>query len=168
MDAYLINVNNRQEFTLEKSKDDKFIINNSLLSADVRKTGNHSYHVIINNKGYNIEILKNDIENKKLTILINGNKYYTHVKDKYDLLLSKLGINMVSKAVKNMKAPMPGLVLDVLVNPGDVVKSQQALMVLEAMKMENVLKAPADGIVKSVEVTKGKTVEKNQILINFE
>jgi biotin carboxyl carrier protein len=67
-----------------------------------------------------------------------------------------------------MKAPMPGMVLDVLVKAGESITKDQALIVLEAMKMENVLKAPADAVIKSVNISKGNAVEKNQVLISFE
>lgn len=165
---YKVKVNEKDEFAVEQTGAESFKINDILFDADIQQIAKNSYHVIIQNKGYTIEIVKHDIENKKFTISVNGNKYVTEVKDKYDLLLSKLGINTVNKAVKNIKAPMPGLVLDVLVKAGDKVKPQQAVLVLEAMKMENVLKSPAEAVIKSIEVTKGSTVEKNQILINFE
>jgi biotin carboxyl carrier protein len=62
---------------------------------------------------------------------------------------------------------MPGLVLEVRVKVGDTVKKGDPLLVLEAMKMENILKSPADGIIQKVHVQKSAAVEKNQTLINF-
>jgi len=62
---------------------------------------------------------------------------------------------------------MPGLVLNILVEEGQDIKKGDALIVLEAMKMENILKSPADGKVKKVSVKKGVAVEKGQILIEF-
>ena len=63
---------------------------------------------------------------------------------------------------------MPGLVLEVLVKPGQTVKKGDKILVLEAMKMENIIKSPGEGIVKECLAEVGATVEKNQILINFE
>ena len=63
---------------------------------------------------------------------------------------------------------MPGLVLSIMVEPGDSVKKGEGVMVLEAMKMENIIRTPADGIVKSIDVKKSDAVEKNQVLIKFE
>ena len=63
---------------------------------------------------------------------------------------------------------MPGLVLDGLVNIGDEVSIDQPLMILEAMKMENVIKSPSEGKVKSIHIAKSDTVEKNQMLIVFD
>jgi biotin carboxyl carrier protein len=63
---------------------------------------------------------------------------------------------------------MPGLILSVDVKIGQEVKEDDSLLVLEAMKMENVLTSPRDGIIKSISITKGETVNKNQLLIEFE
>ncbi|MCC7050886.1 MAG: acetyl-CoA carboxylase biotin carboxyl carrier protein subunit, partial [Bacteroidia bacterium] len=54
------------------------------------------------------------------------------------------------------------------VKEGDKVTKGDALMVLEAMKMENILKSPGDGIIKKINVSKGQAVEKNTVLITFE
>lgn len=64
-----------------------------------------------------------------------------------------------------VKAPMPGLVLRVLVEPGQRVEAGSGLLVLEAMKMENQIKAPAAGVVEAVRVGPGKAVEKGQVLL---
>ena len=63
---------------------------------------------------------------------------------------------------------MPGLVLDVLVTPGQKVEKGDALLILEAMKMENVIKASGEGVVKSIQVTKGAAVDKGQLLVEME
>ena len=64
-----------------------------------------------------------------------------------------------------VKAPMPGLVLRVLVEPGQRVEAGAGLAVLEAMKMENQIKAPAAGVVAAIRVEAGKAVEKGQVLL---
>jgi biotin carboxyl carrier protein len=63
---------------------------------------------------------------------------------------------------------MPGLILDINVKIGQKVKEDDPLLILEAMKMENVLTSPRDGIIKSISVSKGDAVNKNQLLIEFE
>jgi pyruvate carboxylase subunit B len=67
-----------------------------------------------------------------------------------------------------LKAPMPGLVVRIQVNPGDRVKAGTGVVVLEAMKMENELKASAPGVVKSVRIAAGEAVEKGQVLVEFD
>jgi biotin carboxyl carrier protein len=62
---------------------------------------------------------------------------------------------------------MPGLIIDLKVKAGDAVKPGDQLLILEAMKMENILKSQGEGTVKTVKVNKGDTVEKGQVLIEF-
>lgn len=107
-------------------------------------------------------------EDKKLFVKINNSPYTLDIKDKYDELLHNLGLdNLASKKVNDIKAPMPGMVLNILVAEGQEVKKGDALIVLEAMKMENILKSPTDGTIKKIAIKKGVAVEKNQILIQF-
>jgi biotin carboxyl carrier protein len=62
---------------------------------------------------------------------------------------------------------MPGLIVELKIQVGDTVKTGDPLLILEAMKMENVLKSPADGIVKNVRVKKGDSVERGHTLVEF-
>jgi biotin carboxyl carrier protein len=99
---------------------------------------------------------------------VNGTIYPVEVKDKFDLLLEKMGMNSnAGSKVNNIKAPMPGLIIDLKVKSGDTVKAGDALVILEAMKMENIIKASGEAVVKTVKVKKGDSVEKNQVLIEF-
>jgi biotin carboxyl carrier protein len=72
-----------------------------------------------------------------------------------------------TKKANEIKAPMPGMVLSVLVQEGQLVKAGESVLILEAMKMENVIKAPADCTVKQIKVKQGNAVEKNQVLIEL-
>jgi biotin carboxyl carrier protein len=79
-----------------------------------------------------------------------------------------MGINSsASGKVNNLKAPMPGLIIDLKISAGDVVKVGESLLILEAMKMENIIKSPCEGIVRVVKIKKGDSVEKGQVLIEF-
>ena len=80
-----------------------------------------------------------------------------------------MGIHNTSKSkVNQIKAPMPGLIWEIKVQVGDVVKSGDVVLILVAMKMENALKSSGEGIVKNIKISQGESVEKNQILIEFE
>lgn len=80
---------------------------------------------------------------------------------------SLVGAGKAQVAGGTVKAPMPGLVVKVLVEPGHVVAAGTGLVVLEAMKMENELKAPGDGVVAAIAVRPGQAVEKGQILVTL-
>ncbi|HCG34821.1 MAG TPA: acetyl-CoA carboxylase biotin carboxyl carrier protein subunit [Clostridiales bacterium] len=69
---------------------------------------------------------------------------------------------------KMVEAPMPGMILDIKVNPGTQVKKGQILLIMEAMKMENEIFSPEDGVVTQVFVTKGASVNTNDALISMQ
>jgi biotin carboxyl carrier protein len=148
--------------------DQGITVNGEPFQWDIVKLGNGHFHILHNKKSYKAEVVKADKSTKTFTFKINNHIHTVEVKDKFDLLLEKLGMNngAVGK-VNNVKAPMPGLIIDMKVKAGDTVKAGDQLLILEAMKMENILKSSGDGVVKSVKVKKGDTVEKNQVLIEF-
>ena len=141
-------------------------LNGKQFDWDVSQISERVYHIIKDNRSYNVELLDEVDGNRR--IKVNGTIYETQTIDKFDELLKSLGMEKgrVSK-VNELKAPMPGLVLSIDVKPGDVLQKGDRVLVLEAMKMENVIKAPADVTVASVEVEKGKTVDKNQVMVRF-
>jgi biotin carboxyl carrier protein len=163
-----VKVNNKKEYTIEPGSDNSGNIDGKPFSLDVAEVKNGSFHVIRDNRSYSVEVIKADTAEKSFTISVNGNKYQLNVKDKFDELLKSLGLDtMNASKVNEIKAPMPGLVLDIRVEEGQEIKKGDPVIVLEAMKMENILKSPTDGTVKKINVKKGIAVEKNQVLISF-
>lgn len=145
------------------------LLNGKPFPIDKINTTPNEFHVLNGTKSFNAEVVEADYITKQFTIRVNGNKYKVTVRDKYDELLHDLGMDTVTKnKVNDLKAPMPGLVLDVLVSEGQQIKKGDSLIVLEAMKMENILKATSDATIKSVSVSKGARVEKNEILIKLQ
>ena len=168
---YTIKVNGNKEFKTElitKNNDITGTLNGKEFKADIIKVRDGVYHLLKDNVSYNLEVVKHIPEEKKLVVKINNTAYQLDIKDKYDDLLHSLGLDaLASKKVNDIKAPMPGMVLNVLVTEGQEVKKGDGLIVLEAMKMENILKSPTDGVIKKIAITKGVAVEKNQLLIQF-
>lgn len=165
---YKVNVNNKYSFAVDLRSENEGKINGRDTAWDIIEIKNGSFHVIKDHKSYTAEVVKADHAEKSFVISINGNRYTISVKDKFDELLKTLGMdNLNSAKINEIRAPMPGLVLDIKVSEGSSVKKGDAVVVLEAMKMENILKSPADGVVKKINVKKGTAVEKNQVLINF-
>lgn len=159
---YKVTVNSGEQREVDPKSD-------QIKAMDIQPDGDGGFHVIRNSKSYKVRVINHNKEEKLLTLMINGNKYNVGIEDQYDALLKSLGMGAgAAKKVKNLKAPMPGLVLDVMVNSGTEVKKDEPLMILEAMKMENILKSPGDAVVKSIEIEKGNAVDKNQVLIHFE
>ncbi len=159
-------INNK---TYEVDQNDQSIaVNGTDFQWDINKVSDGYFHILYQNKGYRAEIVKTDIASKTITIKINGRNYSVELKDKFDLLLEKMGMNKAAVLkVNSIKAPMPGLIIDLKIKTGDMVKQGDPLLILEAMKMENILKSPGDGVIKNLKVKKGDNVEKGQILIEF-
>lgn len=149
-------------------KDNYTLFNGHPLNWKISNDGKDKYIIHKDHKTFKCHVLSVDALTKTVEIKINKHVYHVQLKDKMDVLLEKMGIDMSAvTAVNDLKAPMPGLVLDVLVENGQEVQKGDQLVILEAMKMENVLKAEGDGTIQSVEVKKGDSVEKNHILIKF-
>lgn len=145
-----------------------FKINGKEFPADILEFKKDRFHILLNNRSFSAEIVEVNTDEKKVYLKVNNTFYSVEVKDQYDVLLKEMGIDSAAgPKVNDIKAPMPGLVLNVLVANGQPVQKGDAILVLEAMKMENILKAPADGIIKKVHVLKGDKVEKNQVMINL-
>jgi biotin carboxyl carrier protein len=126
------------------------------------------FHLLKGNQSYLAEVIQADYQNKSFVIRINGNRHELQLKDRFDLLLEKMGISQTNPhQVNEMKAPMPGHIADIKVEVGQAVKKGEPILILEAMKMENILKAPGDGVVKAIKVNRRENVEKNQVLIQF-
>jgi biotin carboxyl carrier protein len=131
--------------------------------------GNHTLLLQTPNQTIQVRCLSVDKSTKTVTILYNNQKYSAKITEPMDKLLKSMGLeNALAPKISEVKAPMPGLVLDVLVSPGQTVVAGEKILILEAMKMENAIKSPADGTVASVHVTKGQAVDKNFVLIRFE
>ncbi|MFZ5971208.1 MAG: acetyl-CoA carboxylase biotin carboxyl carrier protein subunit [Bacteroidota bacterium] len=149
-------------------QEEELVVNGQPLKWDVARINDNYFHIIYENKSYRAELIKTEAATKTFTYKINGRIYSVELKDKFDLLLEKMGIaNAGSGKLNNMKAPMPGLIIDLKIKAGDQVKAGDPLLILEAMKMENILKAPGEGTVKNVKVKKGDSVEKGEIMIEF-
>ena len=160
-------VNEGENFTIEK-KEETILLDGKEFKMDLSEISKGYFHLLKDNKSITAEVVNADFKLKTFQIKVNGNIHEVTLKNKMDLLLEKMGISSQDdNTLKDIKAPMPGLILEILVAVGDEITKGNQLMVLEAMKMENVLKATGDGVVKSIEVVKGQSVEKNQILINF-
>ncbi len=134
----------------------------------VVKNADNSFGVIIDGTHFIADIINIDEETKTAKVRINQNTYTIAIQTAADIMVEKLGIQINKpKKANQLISPMPGLILKILVAVGDVVKKGDSLLILEAMKMENVFKAPADAIIEAIKITEKEAVEKGQTLIQF-
>ncbi|QDH77760.1 biotin/lipoyl-binding protein [Echinicola soli] len=158
---------NEKNFSIEQDGGD-FLINGTAVDWEINPIDNRHFHIIRGHKSYVVELVRLDAAKKELTLKINNKSAEVKIKDKFDLLLEKLGMNgQANTKLSSVMAPMPGLILEINVQEGDIVKKDQPMVILEAMKMENIIKAPGDGTVRKILVATGQSVEKKQILIQF-
>ncbi|RTL59776.1 MAG: biotin/lipoyl-binding protein [Sphingobacteriales bacterium] len=138
-------------------------------SADLIKISPGIFHLIKDNRSVNAKLTSADSSGKKLTIEVEGETFDIEIKDELDILVEQMGFSTAgTKHVKEIKAPMPGLVLEINVNDGQVVNEGDKLLILEAMKMENSIMIQTRAVIKRIAVKSGQAVEKGQLLVELE
>ncbi len=155
---FILDVNAGQ-YTFQLIDSDNITLNDSDVNNQI---------ILDNNKAKLVSVKEVNHELKRFQIQIDGRTYLVHISDAVDQQILKMNLkSKKSNKLKELRAPMPGLVRQVNVQEGDEVDSGDFLFILEAMKMENVLKSPVNGIVSELFVKPGESVEKNQILLSF-
>lgn len=152
---YIVQVNAAHEFEISVEE-----------AQQVNLSDNHVIHC---NNSYRIEWLACDYYQKKYVLTLNGSRHEVQITDDLDLLILSLGLSVkASQNKSDILAPMPGRIIKAEVSVGQKVKKGDALITLEAMKMENTLQAQNDGVIKAVHIREGDTVAKKQLLVEFE
>jgi biotin carboxyl carrier protein len=155
---FLLDVNAGQ-FTFQLTDVDNITLNNIDVNNQI---------ILDNNKSKLVSVKGVDHELKRYQIQIDGRIYQVQISDAVDQQILKMNLkSKKSNQLKELRAPMPGLVRQVNVKVGDQVDAGDSLFILEAMKMENLLKSPVNGTVSDIFVKPGESVEKNQILLSF-
>jgi len=148
---------------------DSWEVNGVAVQPDIIQTDAHSWHVILNERSFRIIVGECDANGRSVSMQVNGKPLQAELIRPLDKLLKSMGMDAAkSKKANDMKAPMPGLIREVKVQVGMELKAGDPVLVLEAMKMENILKAPSDAVIKSIHVATGDKVEKNAVLVTFE
>ena len=139
-------INKDQWVSLEFSGQ-KTLVNGKEFDYQLIKKKNNEYQFLANGKSHEIRILS--VEGNQIWMLVDDFEMRLEAKNELDLMMMKLGVATGSASGNDeVLAPMPGTILDVMVSPDQKVKKGDSLLVLNAMKMENVIKAPGDGTVK--------------------
>lgn len=158
--SYQLTVNNTNIYDLKASESSNF---------DAVEVSQSKFHILKNNQAFSAEIVSADFIAKTYTVVVNGNSYTVSIANTLDKLIKEMGFLVgSSKKINEIKAPMPGLILEMSVSVGQEVQENDCLLILEAMKMENSFLSPRAGIIKSISAKKGDAVEKGQLLIEFE
>ena len=157
---YKVKVNDTFHFDFEKE---------STSELDAVLVGTNKFHVLHQSIPYQAEIITSDFNQKSYSVKVNGNTYSVAISNPLDILIKEMGFETgLAKQVNFIKAPMPGLILEISVVVGQLVKENDLLIILGAMKMETSFVSPREGIIKSISVAIGDAVDKGQLLIEFE
>ncbi len=163
-------MSNKHKYIVQVGDDYQTAVNpNDLHEFDIVADGDNTFHVLRDQQAYRLEVIEQDYATKSFTIKVNGRTHRLQLGDQYDQLVQQLGLStQVDQRVRDVKAPMPGLVLEIAVAAGQEVQKGDKLLILEAMKMENVIKSDGQGTIKSVRIEQGAAVDKGQLLIEME
>lgn len=161
-------VNGKYSFNIQQ-EDGVWMIGDKQAAIDISAASGGVLSILYNGKSYEAIVEQADRKAKEITLRIGGQRYSVSIKEPIDILLHELGLDvMASKKLEPIKAPMPGMVLKVLVTAGQRIEKGDGIIILEAMKMENILKAPAAATVKGIRVQERTAVGKGDVLIDLE
>jgi len=126
-----IKVNDKFSFEVSSEKN-LTKINDQEIKADIVRIDDRNFHILHNNKSYNVELIGINKEEKSCSVKVGSNIYSMQMTDQYDELLHQLGMdNLKSAKVSEIKAPMPGLVIRILVAEGDEVEKGEICLFLK-------------------------------------
>lgn len=156
-----------ETFRVEFEADGVVVVNGKRAEIFFQRGPDNSGHLLVD--GLSIPYSLEPGGDGQWRVNIRGTYHDAVVKTRKQLLLEQYGGSSNSSTLhKDVKAPMPGLVLRVAVETGSMIKKGEPLLVLEAMKMENEIGAPCNGVVTSVHVAQGDAVGKNALLIEID
>ena len=158
-----ITIVNDQEFIIEIDQEGQVSVDGRPYAVDFQQLSEGGIlSLLLNN--HSLEAIVEERENG-WEVLIRGELYSVDVQDERAYRLARArGTVAEITGEATIESPMPGLIIDVLVEPNQVVQKGDKIVILESMKMENELRSPRDGVVKHVYVGPGASVEKNQVL----
>jgi biotin carboxyl carrier protein len=161
---YLTTINDK-EFEIDMQRDGTILVNGERHEVDFLALGPSLYSVIIEHFSHEVVVEERD---NQIEVLMRGRLYSGHVMDeRAQLMASRRGGFEPESGEMVIKAPMPGLVLEITVAEGESVTKGQTVVILESMKMQNELKVPRDGVVQEIAVEPGQSVEQNKVLVTI-
>lgn len=155
---------NEYEIIIEK---DQVFVDGELVDIDLMKSGGSElYSVLYDGQSHELLI---EQDRSSFSVTMGAERFDVAVEDERTRRLNAgRKVAELPKGEFAVVAPIPGLVIKVLVAEGDEVEDQQPLVLLEAMKMENEIRAPRAGVIKKVEVQPSQQVEQNAALVVLE
>ena len=145
----------------------KVVVDGHEFTVDGRRTGRNNYSLLIDNRSFEVDVDVDAMEDE-YRVLLDGRTYHISMSDERQVRVGGRQSGIEVSGRQEVKIPMPGKVVTVLVNEGDTVDKGQGLVIVEAMKMENEVRAPGPGKVAEIRVKTGEAVEAGQVLVIVE
>jgi biotin carboxyl carrier protein len=161
-----ITLDNKKSIDLISKSGNEFTIKvgEKIYILNVASTGSGIYSILHDGKSYEMDVIPGDGP-KKFIVNSKSISYEVEIEDNESRYLKNKNKGLDTDSSNILYAPMPGKVVNVLVNEGDEVIKGQPMIIISAMKMESEFKAGKDGLVKEIKVNAGETVNGGQILI---
>ncbi|MDM8518956.1 biotin/lipoyl-containing protein [Anaerolineales bacterium HSG6] len=159
---YITTVDDKQ-FTIDINRDGQVTVDGQVIDIEIEQMLDSTmYSIIIGGESHDIRMT---VEEDEYEVLLSGEIFDVTVEDERTRRLAGLkGSSGVTGEV-TIKAPMPGVVVEILVEVGQEVAKGDVVLILESMKMQNEFKSPRDGTVKNIRVNAGDTVDQNAVLL---
>ena len=163
---YVTTVEDKQ-YTVEIIDEKHVSVDGKIYNIDFESvSGQPVFSLIVDGKSHEAYVQQGD---DNWQVLLRGRLYpATVVDEREQRLRAAAGGGVTETGELHLKAPMPGLIVAVLVAEGQEIKKGQVLLILESMKMQNELKAPRDGTVNRIKVKPGESVEQKQALLSVQ
>ncbi len=166
MKTYIATVNGR-EFRVEILDERHVKVNDRVYEVDFVNIGDRPlYSLLASGRSFEANV---HAEDDLWHVLLRGRLYAVQVEDERERALrARAGVEGQDKRPLRLKSPMPGLIVEVKVQPGQEVRKGDTLLILESMKMQNEIKAPRDGVIVAVFVENGQSVAQGEALVQLE
>jgi biotin carboxyl carrier protein len=166
MNDFVVSINS-SKWNVKVLSNNELLFNEKKYNYELIPVCKNSYFLKLNNEVF--EFTSEKLNNDEYKILLKGNYFDVTVRT----ALQEKAIKLLENSVvsqhhhRDIKAPMPGLILKIRKKVGEKVEQGESVIILEAMKMENDLKAPASGIINNILVSEGSAVEKGVVLFSI-
>jgi biotin carboxyl carrier protein len=145
----------------------RITVNGAELTADMRSAGGRLQSLLLDNVSHEI-VIEDGSDRDVYSVIVSGRRYLVKVQDERSRRLAQADRAVhAAEGELAIKAPIPGLVVKLLVEPGQQVVEGETLLILEAMKMENELRAPRAGLIHEARTEPGLQVASGQILLTM-
>lgn len=162
---YITAVSN-EHYTIDINHEGQVTLNGEVINAEMRQTMDTTmYSILIDNQSHDIRMNEGD---GVYIVQLNGQIFEVVVEDERTRRLA--GLKSGSSAATGeviLKAPMPGVVVEIPVKQGQEIKQGDIVLILESMKMQNEFKAPRDGAIHAIRVAPGDKVDQNAVLMTI-